>query len=323
MQNDECGRMSERKHEPDGPVPAEGGRRASLILDSPLLFLLPSAVILGLFLVYPVLWSCLASFRRIGIGDLLGVRLWTVPGKWIGLENYRSIFTDPAFWRSLANTAYFAILFIPGTLIASLGMALLVRQSLRGIGAFRALFFLPYVVSIVAAGLVWRWMFDTEHGLINAVIAAVGGNGPDWLGTPELAMLVIALMCIWRWSGYFMLVFLAGLEAIPSSLYEAADVDGAGWWMTFHRVTLPLLRRPMIFALIVLLIRAQNIFQEVYVMTGGGPGNSTVTVAFLIWQTAFRSFLIGRGAALSYLLFLFVLAAAVAQFILLGRERRR
>jgi len=285
-------------------------------------FLFPSAVILGLFLLYPILWSLLASFRKIGLGDLLGMRLWSVPGEWIGFKNYTSLFADPAFRRSLLNTAWFGILFIPGTLVVSLGMALLVRQALRGISFFRALFFLPYVVSIVAAGLVWRWMFDTEHGLINAIIAAAGGEGPDWLSHPQLAMLVIALMCIWRWSGYFMLIFLAGLEAIPSSLYEAADVDGAGWWMTFHRVTLPMLRRPMIFALIVLLIRSQNIFQEVYVMTGGGPGNSTVTVAFLIWQTAFRSFLIGRGAALSYLLFLCVLVAAFAQFMLLRRGRR-
>ena len=285
-------------------------------------FLLPSCIVLGLFLLYPICWSLLASFRRIGIGDLLGIRLWSVPGEWVGVANYRSLFADPAFWRSLRNTAWFAALFIPGTLATALAMALLVRQRLRGIGVFRALFFLPYVVSIVAAGLVWRWMFDTEHGLINAIVAAVGGEGPDWLGNPKLAMPVIAMMCTWRWSGYFMLIFLAGLEGIPSSLYEAADVDGAGWWMTFRRITLPMLRRPMIFALIVLLIRAQNIFQEVYVMTGGGPGNSTVTVAFLIWQTAFRSFLIGRGAALSHLLFLCVVLAATVQFILLRRARR-
>jgi len=284
-------------------------------------FMLPAVVILGLFLVYPILWALAASFKRIGIGDLLGTTLWTVPGQWVGFKNYAALFSDPAFRGSLLNTAWFAVIFIPGTLAASLGMALLVRQGLRGTGAFRALFFLPYVVSIVAAGLVWRWMFDTEHGLINAIIAACGGDGPNWLGHPQLAMCVIALMCIWRWSGYFMLIFLAGLESIPASLYEAANVDGAGHWMIFHRVTLPMLRRPMIFALIVLLIRAQNVFQEVYVMTGGGPGNSTVTVAFLIWQTAFRSFLIGRGAALSYLLFLCVVVAAAAQVLLLRRRR--
>jgi len=136
-------------------------------------------------------------------------------------------------------------------------------------------------------------------------------------------MVVIALMCVWRWSGYFMLIFLAGLQAIPVSVYEAAAVDGVGWWRTFLRVTLPLLRRPMIFALIVLLIRSQNVFQEVYVMTGGGPYNRTVTMAYLIWQTAFQSGSFGRGAALSYLLFLVVLTVAIIQFLMLGRERRR
>jgi len=286
------------------------------------LFLLPSALVLGLFLVYPIVWSLLASFREIGLGDLMDIRLWSLPGTWTGLKNYRALFGDALFRKSLLNTAYFAAIFIPGTLVVSLLLALLVREGIRGVGFFRAAFFLPYVVSIVAAGLVWRWMFDGERGLVNALVSAMGGTGPDWLGHPKLAMVVIALMSVWRWSGYFMLIFLAGLEAIPSPVYEAARVDGVGPWRTFRSVTLPLLRRPMLFALIVLLIRAQNIFQEVYVMTGGGPGNSTVTVAYLIWQTAFRSFMIGRGAALSYLLFLVVVVVALAQFALIGRERR-
>ena len=167
------------------------------------LFILPASVILGLFLIYPILWSFLASFRRIGIAELAGIRLWTQPGDWVGLDNYRSLLRSRIFWTSLRNTAWFSALFIPGTLVASLGMALLVRKGLRGVSVFRVLFFLPYVVSIVAAGLAWRWMFDSEHGLVNAVIGAAGGTGPDWFGTPALAMGVIALMCIWRWSGYF------------------------------------------------------------------------------------------------------------------------
>jgi len=126
-----------------------GLRRRDL---SPYLFLLPSAVILGLFLLYPISWSLLASFRKIGWGDLGNIRLWSVPGKWTGLRNYRSLFADPLFWRSLLNTAYFSALFIPGTLVVSLGLALLVRRALRGMGVFRAIFFLPYVVSIVARG---------------------------------------------------------------------------------------------------------------------------------------------------------------------------
>lgn len=287
------------------------------------LFVLPSMITIGLFLLYPIIWSFLASFREIGLGDLLGMKLWSVPGTWVGPKNYRSLFADSLFRQSLWNTAYFAVLFIPGTLVVSLGLALLVRQGLRGAGAFRAIFFLPYVVSIVASGLVWRWMFTGEHGLINAIIGTAGVKGPDWLGQPGLAMLVIALMCVWRWSGYFMLVFLAGLEAIPTSLYEAADVDGAGWWMVFRGVTLPLLRRPMIFALIILLIRAQNIFQEVYVMTGGGPGNSTVTVAYLIWHRGIKDMKLGQGAALSYILFMVVLAVAAVQLLLLRRRRVR
>ena len=291
--------------------------------QSAYLFLLPAAAVLVFFLLYPIGWSFLASFRKLGMGDLAGMRPWSVPGKWVALRNYRLLFADPMVRRSLWNTVRFAALFIPGTLVVSMVMALLVQKGLRAVGFFRAVFFLPYVVSIVAAGLVWRWMFETEHGLVNALITIAGGRGADWLGHPQLAMGVIALMSIWRWSGYFMLIFLAGLQAIPTSVYEAAAVDGAGRWATFRHITLPLLRRPMIFALIVLLIRAQNVFQEVYVMTGGGPGNSTVTVTFQIWRTAFKSYLIGRGAALSYLLFLAVLLVAAAQFLMLGRERQR
>ena len=284
-------------------------------------FLLPTVIVLGIFLLYPIVWSLLASFRTIGPGDLMGMRPGAVPGQWVGLRNYRLLLDDPIVWRSLVNTVFFAALFIPGTLAISMSMALLTQKGLRGTGGFRVIFFLPYVVSIVAAGLVWRWMFDTEHGLANALIAIAGGDAPDWLGHPLLAMLVIALMCIWRWSGYFMLIFLAGLQNVPPELYEAAAVDGASRLSVFLRITLPLMKRPLLFALIVMLIRAQNVFQEVYVMTGGGPADGTVTVAFQIWRTAFKYFLIGRGAALSYLLFMVVLLVAAAQWALLMRRR--
>ena len=284
-------------------------------------FLLPAVIIIALFLLYPIAWSFLAGFRNISIGNLSGIRPWSVPGEYVGLANYRALAADPIVAKSLWNTGFFALIFIPGTLAASLALALLVQKGIRCAGVFRAIFFLPYVVSIVAAGLVWRWMFDTEHGLINALIAASGISPPDWFGSTILAMPVIALMSIWRWSGYFMLIFLAGLQAIPEDLYEAAAVDGAGPFAVFRRITLPLLRRPMIFALFVLLIRAQNVFQEVYVMTSGGPANSTVTVTFQIWRTAFQSAMIGRGAALSYMLFLIVLLVAAAQFLMLARGR--
>ena len=284
-------------------------------------FLMPTVIVLGIFLLYPIVWSLLASFRTIGPGDLMGMRPGAVPGQWTGLRNYRLLLDDPIVWRSLVNTAFFAALFIPGTLVISMSMALLTREGLRGTGGFRVIFFLPYVVSIVAAGLVWRWMFDTEHGLANALIVIAGGDAPNWLGHPQLAMLVIALMCIWRWSGYFMLIFLAGLQNVPPELYEAAAVDGASRLSVFLRITLPLMKRPLLFALIVMLIRAQNVFQEVYVMTGGGPADGTVTVAFQIWRTAFKYFLIGRGAALSYLLFMVVLLVAAAQWALLMRRR--
>ena len=288
-------------------------------------FLLPAAAVLFLFVVYPILWSFVASFFKIaeGKGDLLHLRPWSVPGAWAGLKMYRALFRDSVFWRSLWNTAVFAALFIPGTLVASMALALLVRRGLRGMGLFRAVFFLPHVVSIVAAGLVWKWMFDTRHGLVNALISLLGGEGPNWLGRPGLAMLVIALMCVWRWSGYFMLVFLAGLEAIPRELYDAAAVDGADSVAVFRAITLPLLRRPILFALIVLLIRAQNVFQEVYVMTDGGPANGTITVAYQIWRSGISGGDIGRGAAMSFLLFLAVLGVAVAQFALLGKDRTR
>lgn len=297
--------------------------RGAAALSSPYAFLLPSAAVLGLFLAFPVVWSFLASFRRIGMADLFGASGWLPPGEFVGLRNYAQLFGDSLFWRTLGNTAFFAAMFIPGTLGLSLGMALLVQKGMAGTGLFRAVFFLPYVVSIVAAGLVWRWLFDARHGLVNALLALASVRGPEWLEHPQLAMTVIALMCVWRWSGYFMLIFLAGLQGIPPSLYEAAEVDGVGRWMTFRRVTLPLLRRPMLFVVIVLLIRTQNVFQEVYVMTGGGPANSTKTVAYLIWERAFASIgqpLIGQAAALSFLLFLVVIAVAGVQFAVAGRK---
>jgi ABC-type sugar transport system permease subunit len=284
-------------------------------------FVAPAVAILLFSVVYPILWSLLASFRSINAGDLYALRLWRIPGQWTA-ANYQRLLHSDIFRQSLVNTAYFAVLYIPGTMAIAMVLALLVRKGIRGLGIFRALFFLSYVISIVAAGMVWRWMFNTEHGLVNAIIASMISEKPDWFGNPHLAMLVIVLMCVWRWSGYFMLIFLAGLESIPRELYDAAAVDGADGWQRFWKITLPLMRRPIFFALIVLLIRAQNIFQEVYVMTDGGPDNGTITVAYRIWQAGISHGEIGRGAAMSYLLFLAVLLVAVAQFLLLGRERK-
>jgi multiple sugar transport system permease protein len=287
-------------------------------------FLLPTILVLGLFLFYPILWTFFISFKKVTLANIDALKPWNIPGEWIGLRSYRLLLRDPFFWQSVRNTAFFAVIFVPATLALSLGLAILVNHPrIKGLGAYRTIFFLPYAISIVGAGIIWKWLFHSEYGLINALINACGGQGPNWLGHSQLAMCIIALMCVWRWSGYFMLIFLAGLQSIPDELYDAAAVDGAGGWQRFRHITLPLLRRPMILAVILLLIRTQGIFQEVYIMTGGGPGNRTVTVAFAIWKAGFYHFNFSRAAAMSYLLFLAVILLAAAQYIIVGRERNR
>lgn len=277
------------------------------------LFILPGIIIILMFVLYPSIWSLIASMKDLKPLALRNSGLFELPGRWIGLKNYVLTFNDPLFQKSLLNTLYFSAIFIPLTMFGAVLLAVLLDKGIKGTGFMRTLFFIPYVIAPVSAGLIFMFIFNGERGLINGVLNLLNIDGPGWLTSTKLAMPVIAVMLCWKQIGYYMLIYLAGLQNISLSLYEAADVDGASELQKFKMITWPLLRRITMVVFILLLITAFNVFQEIFVMTGGGPADSTITVPFLIYNQAFKYYHIGKAAAMSYILFVILVIIAVMQ----------
>jgi multiple sugar transport system permease protein len=283
-------------------------------------FILPSFVILGLFLVYPVIWSAVASFKDIRPIALRQSGLFEVPGDLIGLRHYVDALNNPLFQKAVVNTLYFSVIFIPVTMFGSVLLAMLVNRKLPAVHFFRSVFFIPYVISVVSASLIFMFLFNGDRGLVNAVLGLFGASGPNWLASTDWAMPVIAIMSCWKNIGYYMLIYLSGLQNIPKDLYEVANVEGANAFQTFRYITWPLLGRISLVVSILLMINALNVFQEVYIMTGGGPSDSTVTLPFLIYNRAFRYYEFGSAAAISYLLFVVVVAITAIQNLYVKRR---
>lgn len=284
------------------------------------LFILPSLVILGLFLVYPVFWSMAASFKNIRPIEMRMSGLFEVPGEIIGFRHYTDALNNPLFQKAIVNTLYFSIIFIPITMFGSVMLAMLVNRKLPGVHFFRSVFFVPYVISVVSASLIFMFLFNGDRGLINALLGLAGVSAPNWLASTVWAMPVISVMSCWKNIGYYMLIYLAGLQNIPKDLYEVANVEGATALQTFRYVTWPLLGRISLVVSILLMIYSLNVFQEVYIMTGGGPSDSTVTLPFLIYNRAFRYYEFGSAAAISYLLFIVVATVTLIQNMLVKRR---
>ena len=268
-------------------------------------FLAPSLLGVILFLVIPIIF-------------VIGLSLvqWNMltPMKWVGLSNYVNIFEFDGFGHSLVVTAYYVILNIPIQTAFALGMAMLLRSKRAGSGVIRIIAVLPFLSTPVAMGVVWNWVFNPSTGLVNQFLGHLGITGPAWLSNEATAMPVIAFANIWQYAGYNMLFFLAGLAAIPATVYEAASIDGATKWEQFRRVTLPLLRPTLLFVLVTGVIGSFQVFDTVYVMTAGGPGNATEVASLNIYNTAFAGFRIGEASAMSVVLFLIILAITIAQF---------
>ena len=234
---------------------------------------------------------------------------------WAGLQNYVSIFKFDGAAHSLLVTCYYVLLNIPLQTVLALGMALLLTSRRPGMGVYRVLFVAPYLSTPVAMAVIWYWVFDPKYGAVNTFLAHIGITGPAWLASSGWAMPIVALVNIWQYVGYNMLFFLAGLQAIPKELYEAADLDGAGAWKKFFRISLPLLNSTMLFVLVTDVIGSFQVFDTLYVLTGGGPGNATEVLNLRIYQIAFQDFRLGEAAAMSVLLFAVILAFSIGQFL--------
>ena len=274
-------------------------------------FAAPFVILFGVFLAFPIIASFGLSFTSFGLRDLQN----PIGATFVGLENYVSLLSDDRFWTALFNTFYFVIVGVPATLIAGLLIAnALNRGVTRFRTAFRVGYYLPVITSIVAIAVVWRFLLNPDVGLINMLLETVGVTGPAWLADPALAMPSIIAMAVWRNLGFAMIVFLAGMQAIPTSLYEAASIDGAGRWQTFKSITIPLLRPTILFMTVITTIGYLQLFEEPLVMTDGGPLDATLSVTMYMYQQGFEFFHQGYASAIAYVLFLIVAVIAFLQF---------
>ncbi|MDJ0693642.1 sugar ABC transporter permease [Mastigocoleus sp. MO_188.B34] len=251
-------------------------------------FLAPALVILSIFVLFPIFYLLYLSFT--------GGSFTSTGTYWVGLKNYRRLFFSPDFWQVISNTVYFTFATVIPSLIIPLGLAVLLNKSLLGRGLLRSAYFLPSIVSLVAAGLGFRWLFQTD-GPVNSLLEAVGLEAIPWLGSTFWAMPVLIVLSIWKQLGFNMVVFLAGLQTIPPSRYEAAQLDGANNWQQFWYITLPGLQPTLVFAIVTTAIFTLRSFEQVYVITGGGPLNSTNLLVYYIYEEAFGLFDFGYAAA--------------------------
>ena len=274
-------------------------------------FLAPSLALIGVFFFLPVVASLLLSvtdFDLYGIADPSNTRF-------VGLENYSRLMKTPDFWLALRNTFYFAFVGGPLTIAVSLSAALLLSSKLvRFKGFFRTIYFTPFVTTLVAVAIVWKYLYHTRYGLFNYALGAIGIGPVDWLGDPHWAMPAIILMAVWKSFGYNMLIFIAGLQAIPEELYDAAEIDGASAVRRFFSITLPMLAPTLVFVTVITMIGYFQLFAEPYVMTQGGPLRSTTSVVLLMYEEGFRWWRMGNAASIAFVLFIVILLATLVQF---------
>jgi ABC-type sugar transport system permease subunit len=287
----------------DGAHVGRSGLRAFL---TAIPFVTPSFFGVVMFLVVPVVVLFILSFQN---WNLLS------PATMAGFNNYLNIFRFDGAAHSLIVTLYYVLLNIPLQTVLALGMAVMLNRKLPALGIYRVLFVAPYLSTPVAMAVIWYWVFDPRLGAVNAILSHVGITGPQWIASPTLAMPVVALVNIWQYVGYNMLFFLAALQAIPKQLYEAAEIDGAGPFKQFFKISLPLINSTMLFVLVTDVIGSFQVFDTLYVLTQGGPGNATEVLNLKIYQVAFMDFRLGEAAAMSVLLFAVILAFTIGQFL--------
>lgn len=286
------------------------GPGAKLALQA-YVFLLPSFLGLLVFSFLPIIAVAILSLFNWGL---------IAQPTFIGFKNYNTLLSSSSFWHSLLVTFYYVLLNIPMQTVFAMMLALLLNQKIPGKGIFRTLFVIPWMATPTAMGIVWQWIFDPQYGALNTFLGVFHINGPAWLSSPTWAMPAIAAVNIWQYTGYNMLFFLAGLQGIPEHFYEAASLDGASPIQKFFTVTLPLLSPTLFFVLVTDIIGSAQVFDTVYVMTQGGPGEATSVLNFNIFRQAFEFFHAGYASALSMVLFAILLIITLCQ-VLFFRNR--
>ncbi|AGB41742.1 permease component of ABC-type sugar transporter [Halobacteroides halobius DSM 5150] len=276
------------------------------------LFITPAMLLISIFILIPILFNVMLSFTK-----------WNIisPMEFVGLKNYIEMFQSPSFWNAFANTGYFVAMAVPLTVACSLFLAILLNQKIKGLGFFRTAFFSPQVISFVAAGLVWVWMLDDNKGLVNYLLGMIGVEPINWLQSTTWAMPAVILLTVWRFAGYFMVVYLAGLQGIPKTYYEAASLDGAGsGWKAFRHITWPLLKPTTLFVTIMMLFFSFRGFAQFHAMTKGGPMGSTTVLVYHMYELAFDKFNMGEASAVAVVLLVISMIVSRIQINLLGDE---
>ncbi|AIF46204.1 carbohydrate ABC transporter permease [Dyella japonica] len=279
-------------------------------------FLAPALLVLGIFFLLPVIAAfglSLTDYDLYALADIRHLRF-------VALHNYWDLLHQPKFWSALGHTFYFVVVGVPLSILVSLGAALLLNSPwVRGKTFFRTALFAPVVTTVVAVAVVWRYIFNTKYGLLNYVLGLVGIHPVDWLGDPHWAMPAIILFAVWKNFGYNMIILLAGLQAIPGDLYEAARIDGASVVQQFRHITLPMLRPTLLMVAILTVSGYFQLFAEPYVMTEGGPLQSTTSVLYLMYNEGFKWWNFGTASAVAFLLFV-IMFAVTGLMLRVGRR---
>ena len=275
-------------------------------------YLLPALMIIATFHMLPIIYALFISVHSGGMTDYFQ--------KYVGLNNYKWILTNKHFWYSMWNTLYYVVGSVPTQIFLSLFIAILLNQKIKGIETYRIIYFLPVITSINAISIVWNYMYRNV-GILNSLFGLITGMpGPNWLLDPNWAMPAIIIMSVWKGLGYNVIIFLAGLQSVPPSLYDAAKIDGAGRWKTFWNVTWPMISPTTFFVLIMSTISSFQVFAQVYMMTGGGPQESTTVIIFYLYQLAYVEHKMGKASALAFILFLIIFAITYFQKKYAGKK---
>jgi multiple sugar transport system permease protein len=282
-------------------------------------FVSPALAAIAVCFALPVIGALALSFTDFdiyGVADRHNVRF-------IGLDNYRQLLAAPLFWSSLRNTAFFVVVGAPLSIAASLGAAVLLDARLaRARGAFRTALFSPVVTTVVAVAVIWRYIFHTRYGLLNHALGRLGLDAIDWLGDPRWSMPAMIVFAVWKNFGYNMIIFVAGLQRIPADLYEAARLDGAGRWAQFRHITVPALAPTTLLVTLLTMVGYFQLFAEPYVMTRGGPAQSTTSVLYFMFEEGFRWWNLGYASAIAFVLFAIMLAGTLVQLAVARRWSR-
>lgn len=281
---------------------------------TPYLFLLPALLMLGLTVFLPALQAFYLSFTRYEY-DL------TQTPQWVGFANFRRLWADPVFWQTLRNTVLYLIGVVPILVIAPLALAILVNQKLRGIQWFRAAYYTPVVISMVVAGIAWKWLY-AENGLLNQLLKQLGTtDGIPWLTSPNWAIFSVMAVTVWKGLGYYMVIYLAGLQALPADLYEAAAIDGSDGIRKHWDITVPLMKPYLVLVAVISAISATKVFEEIFIMTQGGPRNSSKTIVYYLYEQAFQNFEMSYACTIGLVLFLIILSLSILNLKLSNQGR--